>query len=87
MILMIEGFDLFLTQGGYFDRVCKLWSDFYELSDKILQQPHKCFIRAADEIGNNLWLKYGNRVGKLNAPIYKDHSKEKKDESENLLEE
>ena len=69
-------------QAGYFDRVCKLWAAFYEESDKILQQPHKCFLRAEEEIKNSLWLKYGNRVPLIKAPMYKDHIKEKKIESE-----
>ena len=67
-------------KAGYFDRVSKLWSEFYEDGDKILQQPHKCFIRAVDEIKNSLWLKYGSRITTLKAPHYKDHTKEKKSE-------
>ena len=76
-----------IFQGGYFDRVGKSWADFYEETDKILQQPHKCFLRAADEIKNSFWLKYGNRIPQLKAPIYKDHSKEKENDKEDDNEE
>ena len=55
---------------------------FYEKSDTILQQPHKCFIMAVEGITNSLWLKYGNRVPLLKAPPYKDHSKEEKNKSD-----
>ena len=41
-------------------------------------KPHKCYLRVLSHVLDCFWLKYGNRVPKLDAPAFKDHRVEAK---------
>ena len=44
-----------------------------ELPPQVLVPPHKCFLRVAFQVFDCTWLKYGNRIPRLKAPVYRDH--------------
>eukprot|EP00094_Tigriopus_californicus_P000931 TCALIF_00901-PA protein Name:"Similar to SMYD4 SET and MYND domain-containing protein 4 (Pongo abelii)" AED:0.00 eAED:0.00 QI:115/1/0.87/1/0.85/0.87/8/36/396 len=65
-------------QSGYFDRIVEMWSKFYPTCAEALEAPHKTFLHVASQIHDCFWLKHGNRVPKLNVPVFKDHVKDSK---------
>ena len=58
-----------------------MWSSFYNETENVLQQPHKCYLRVGDEVRNSMWLKYGKRFPKIKAAVYKDHRKAEKNKN------
>lgn len=65
-------------QSGYFDRIVEMWSKFYQTCAEAIEPPHKTFLHIASQIHDCFWLKHGNRVPKLNVPVFKDHVKDSK---------
>ncbi|XP_023335428.1 histone-lysine N-methyltransferase Smyd1 [Eurytemora carolleeae] len=69
---------------GHYARVYKMWSNYYPELEKTIEKPNKAFLKLASRLQDCLWLRYGSRGLKFQAPPFRDHRINQRRSSSNM---
>jgi len=69
---------------GHYDRVNTMWSNYCLELELTLDHPNKGYVKLAQRLKDVLWLRWGSRGPRCEAPLWRDHTINQRRSSSNM---